>query len=72
MGLYEAMKILGFKPYHMVEVIEERHMRVLQEAIVAQSNRFSGIKRYSKPDFDKWMGDFDVSTAVPYSYHRQY
>lgn len=58
------MKTLGFAPYHMVEVVREGHMKVFQEAIIAQLNRFSGIRRYVKADFDKWMGNFDVGAML--------
>lgn len=29
-----------------------------------QHNRLSGIKRYSKDDFDKWFADYDVSDSL--------
>jgi hypothetical protein len=57
------MKILGYKPYHMAEVVLQCgaiHMDILTEAIKAQYNRFSGIKRYKKQDFDKWLSEYDV------------
>lgn len=39
------------------------HMKVFQEAVLAQYNRFLGIKRYDKLDYEKWMGGYDVSAA---------
>ena len=58
------MKILGFKPYHMFECVIVHgvpHIEVLQEAVLAQHNRLSGITRYSRNDFDKWFAEYDVS-----------
>ncbi|RLL97443.1 hypothetical protein CFD26_107077 [Aspergillus turcosus] len=68
LGLYFAMKILGYKPYHMYEVAlvqGKPHMRALLEAMTAQHNRFSGIKRYDKVDFDKLTADYDSLVEVP-------
>lgn len=69
LSVYRAMKILGYKPYHMAEVVLEGgapHMEVLTEAITAQYNRFSGIKRYNRQDFDKWLAEYDVRN-MPYT-----
>lgn len=35
-------------------------MQVLDEAIRATHNRYAGIKRYTKADFDKWFAEYDV------------
>lgn len=62
-SVYEALKRLGFKTYHMVECCTEGgvpHMQVLDEAIRATHNRYAGIKRYTKADFDKWFAEYDV------------
>jgi tubulin beta len=37
------------------------HMKVFQEAIIAQHNPFSAIKRYESVELDKWMAGYDVS-----------
>jgi hypothetical protein len=68
LGLYSAVKVLGYKPYHMIEVVLNGgvpHMKIFEEAIKAEHNRFLGIKRYDKADFEKWLADYDVSTSVP-------
>lgn len=57
------MKILGYKPYHMAELVlqgREPHMRLFEEAATAEYNRFSGTKRYDKADIQKWVGEYDV------------
>ncbi|CAG8162822.1 unnamed protein product [Penicillium olsonii] len=68
MGLYHAMKILGFKTYHLYECMVHcgtPHMEVCQEAVIAQCNDLSGIKKYSKADYEKWLGDYDCLVEVP-------
>lgn len=57
------MQILGYKAYHMFECVIVRgteHMEICEEAVIAQNNRFSGIKRYDRADFDKWFADYNV------------
>jgi hypothetical protein len=58
------MKILGFKTYHFYECITVHglpHIQVCKEALIAQFNRMSEIKKYSTKDYEKWLGDYDVS-----------
>lgn len=67
LGLYSAMKILGYKPYHMYEcagVQGPPHMRTLEEAVIAQHNRLSGYRKYERPDFDRWLGDYDCIVEI--------
>ncbi|KAK2612655.1 hypothetical protein QQS21_001271 [Conoideocrella luteorostrata] len=70
LSVYEAMKILGYRPYHMAECVLEHgvsHMQVLDEALVAHYDRYSGIKRCTKEDFDKWFAGYDQCLVeVPY------
>jgi hypothetical protein len=57
------MQILGYNVYHMFECVIVRgksHMEICEEAVIAQNNRFSGIKRYDRADFDKWFAEYDV------------
>ena len=67
------MRILGFSPYHMTEACFSGpvHMKILEEAVIAQHNRFSGIKRYERVDFDKWLSDYDVRGLSQYSSNPQ-
>ncbi|KAJ5112168.1 hypothetical protein N7532_000213 [Penicillium argentinense] len=67
LGLYRAMQILGYKAYHMYEccaVNGVAHMRTLEEAIISQHNRLSGLQKYERADFDRWLGDYDCIVEV--------
>lgn len=58
------MQILGYRPYHMYECCAiggVPHMKTFKEGIIAEFDRLSGGKRYTRADFDKWLGDYDVS-----------
>lgn len=62
--MFNAMNILGFKTYHFAECVLNRglpHLQFFNEAVTAQYNRLSGVKRYNKADFEKWMAEYDVS-----------
>ncbi|KIX05113.1 uncharacterized protein Z518_05985 [Rhinocladiella mackenziei CBS 650.93] len=68
LGLYQALQILGYKVYHMGELVlvgGVPHMEILDEGVRAQFNRFSGILRYDKAEFDKWFADYDVLIEIP-------
>ncbi|EFY84264.1 hypothetical protein MAC_09694 [Metarhizium acridum CQMa 102] len=69
LSVYEAMKVLGYKTFHMKQCVHESgvpHMEVLAEAIQARYSPLSGIKRYSRPDFDKWLAEYDCIVEIPY------
>lgn len=58
------MKILGYRPYHLYETVVvhgEIHLKIFKEALIAQFNYFSGVRRLRKPDVEKWLADYDVS-----------
>lgn len=60
LSLYQALKMLGYKPYHMYEVITNGvpHLQLFEEAIRC---KYSGTaKPYGKAEFDKWLADYDV------------
>lgn len=67
MGLYEALAILGYKPYHVVEALKRGspHIKMLTEATAAA--HLGEGKRYTKEDFEKWMPEYDVSRTRPSS-----
>ncbi|PIG85736.1 hypothetical protein AARAC_004077 [Aspergillus arachidicola] len=67
LGLLAAMRILGFSPYHMTEACFSGpvHMKILEEAVISQHNRFSGIKRYERAEFDKWLSEYDCFIELP-------
>lgn len=62
------MKILGYRPYHLFETVTvhgETHLKIFKEALIAQFNYFSGIRRLRKPDVEKWLADYDAIVEVP-------
>lgn len=65
LGLYKGFNILGYKSYHMVEVIAGGldHIRIFRENIKLSHEQSSGAKTYGRPEFDKWFAGFDVSVA---------
>ncbi|UKZ72460.1 hypothetical protein TrVFT333_000089 [Trichoderma virens FT-333] len=68
LGLYRAFKILGYKPYHAAELIRSQdhsHKAIFQEALLAENDRFSGIRPYGRVEFDKWFQDYDSIIEVP-------
>lgn len=63
------MKILGYRPYHLFECIfvhDVTHLKIFKQAVIAQFNWFSGIKRLKKDECEKWLADYDVSS---FSFH---
>jgi hypothetical protein len=74
LGLYKAMQILGYKPYHIYECCVYGgvpHLKVFKEAIIAEFNRLSGVRRYSRADYDKWLADYDVSCYLSQTFARR-
>ncbi|CEJ55879.1 hypothetical protein PMG11_02109 [Penicillium brasilianum] len=68
LSMFIAMNMLGFKTYHFAECVLEKglpHLRFFREAITAQYNRLSGVKRYNKADFEKWMAEYDCMVEIP-------
>ncbi|KAH8647949.1 hypothetical protein BX600DRAFT_443284 [Xylariales sp. PMI_506] len=64
MSMYDALKMLGYRPYHMYEVVINgvTHMNVLNEALQA---KYMGVgKPYGKPEFDKWFANYDSVVEV--------
>lgn len=58
--MYQAFQILGYKPYHIYECLQQgpSHVTMLQEALKA---KYMGEgEPYTKADFDKWLADYDV------------
>lgn len=57
--------MLGYRPYHLYEVIGGgvTQMSILEEAVKA---KYNGVgKPYGKPEFDKWLADYDVNQTSP-------
>ncbi|OKO90892.1 hypothetical protein PENSUB_13193 [Penicillium subrubescens] len=68
LSMYAAMNILGFKTYHFAEAVVVKgfpHLRIFNEGLISQYNRMSGLKRYTKADFDKWMAEYDCLIEIP-------
>ncbi|KAL6691401.1 hypothetical protein J3F84DRAFT_386340 [Trichoderma pleuroticola] len=68
LGLYRAFKILGYKPYHAAEFIRNQshsHKIFFQDALLAENNRFSGVRPYGRAEFDKWFQEYDSIIEVP-------
>ncbi|KAF9893853.1 hypothetical protein FE257_010023 [Aspergillus nanangensis] len=62
------MTILGYTPYHMLEVLTKHgysHMKIVREAVIAANDRFSGIPRYQRPELDKWLAEYDCLIEIP-------
>ncbi|KAJ5901197.1 hypothetical protein N7504_007190 [Penicillium tannophilum] len=67
LGLYRALQILGFTPYHVYEcfiVKGTEHTKIFTEAAIAHYNRLSGIKRLTRADCDKWWANYDAIVEV--------
>lgn len=62
MSLYKGLKILGYNPYHMVEVCIGGldHFRMFHEYIHLSQEQSDVGKPYGRREFDKWFQGFDV------------
>ncbi|KAK6208372.1 hypothetical protein LQW54_006852 [Pestalotiopsis sp. IQ-011] len=63
-SLYQGLKILGYKPYHMYEVVHGgiTHMSILEEALNA---KYFGVgKPYGKAEYDKWFAEYDTLIEI--------
>ncbi|PWY95406.1 hypothetical protein BO94DRAFT_508678 [Aspergillus sclerotioniger CBS 115572] len=68
LGLHEALQMLGYTPYHMIDLMTKGgrpHIKAFTEGIIAQNNRFAAIKKYETSDLDKWIGSFDCLMEIP-------
>ncbi|KAK8133690.1 hypothetical protein PG984_005702 [Apiospora sp. TS-2023a] len=65
-GLYLALKELGFKPYHMVEVFANGadHVRYMTEGLQASAE--GTFEPYGRAEFDKWFADYDIIVEMPF------
>ncbi|KAI1416833.1 P-loop containing nucleoside triphosphate hydrolase protein [Hypoxylon sp. FL1857] len=65
-GLYLAFQKLGFKPYHMKEVLEAgpTAVNILNDGLNA--DMFHKGKPYGRAEFDKWFADYDVIIEMPF------
>ncbi|KAI1172583.1 P-loop containing nucleoside triphosphate hydrolase protein [Nemania sp. FL0916] len=65
-GIYKALKQLGFKPYHMAEVMMSGlpGLRILSDAMNAEL--FHNGTPYGREEFDKWFANYDVIIEMPF------
>ncbi|KAJ8119944.1 hypothetical protein ONZ43_g3220 [Nemania bipapillata] len=58
-SLYQALGMLGYKAYHMAEVVRggQTHMALFEEAL--RCKYLGAGKPYGKAEFDKWLADYD-------------
>lgn len=63
-AMYSALQKLGLQPYHMAEAIKDpvRDLNIACEAVAA--NCLGEGKPFGRDEFDKWIGDFDVSLCL--------
>ncbi|KAL6902471.1 hypothetical protein GGI43DRAFT_340740 [Trichoderma evansii] len=64
-SLYQALKTLGYTPYHMFEVVNNgaTHLELFAEAI--DCKYFGKDKPYGKAEFDKWLANYDAIVEIP-------
>ncbi|KAI1481955.1 P-loop containing nucleoside triphosphate hydrolase protein [Daldinia eschscholtzii] len=65
-GLYLALKRLGFKPYHMAEIIKSGPdaLQILNDGLKAEM--FHEGTPYGRAEFDKWFADYDIIIEMPF------
>ncbi|KAI1470287.1 P-loop containing nucleoside triphosphate hydrolase protein [Daldinia caldariorum] len=65
-GLYLALKRLGFKPFHMAEIIKAgpEQVELLNDGLYAEM--FHEGKPYGRAEFDKWFADYDIIIEMPF------
>ncbi|KAL6862201.1 hypothetical protein J3F83DRAFT_767369 [Trichoderma novae-zelandiae] len=64
-SLYQALKKLGYSPYHMYEAVLQgtTHLAIFEEAIRC---KYQGAgKPYGKAEFDKWLANYDAVVEIP-------
>ncbi|KAL7793777.1 hypothetical protein V8C37DRAFT_77313 [Trichoderma ceciliae] len=64
-SLYRALKMLGYTPYHIYEVVKNgiTHLDLFDEALRC---KYQGTgKPYGKAEFDKWMANYDALIEIP-------
>ncbi|KAL7908269.1 hypothetical protein GGI35DRAFT_57003 [Trichoderma velutinum] len=64
-SLYQALQMLGYKPYHMYEVVQQGipHLQLFEEAL--RCKYLGAGKPYGKAEFDKWLANYDAIVEIP-------
>ncbi|KAI2625167.1 P-loop containing nucleoside triphosphate hydrolase protein [Xylaria nigripes] len=65
-GIYLALKELGYKPYHMAEVMATGApaLKILTDGACAEMVHDG--KPYGREEFDKWFADYDALVEIPF------
>ncbi|KAH8649866.1 hypothetical protein BX600DRAFT_528863 [Xylariales sp. PMI_506] len=64
-SMYQALQILGYKPYHMYEIVNDPldlHKAIYEEAL--RCKYFGEGKPYGKAEFDKWFAEYDAIIEI--------
>lgn len=66
MSLFTALKILGYRPYHMAEALGSSPKTSLALWCEALKAKFHGVgKPWGREEFDKILGEYDCVLDVP-------
>lgn len=71
LGLYKALSILGYNTLHMIVIIngdiggKHHDPKIFYEALESHNNPNSGIKPYTRADFEKWWAEYDAVLECP-------
>lgn len=74
LGMYEALQILGYTPYHMAEIvrgIEGQGPVILERALLAENDRWSRNKPLDRAAFDEWFEGYDALIELPSYFPQQ-
>ncbi|KXJ87501.1 hypothetical protein Micbo1qcDRAFT_124413 [Microdochium bolleyi] len=71
-SLYQALKMLGYKPYHMYECVMggTTQMMLFREAL--RCKYLGGGKPYGKAEFDKWFANYDTIVEIPQFFTEEF
>ncbi|KAI0108866.1 hypothetical protein GGR51DRAFT_513390 [Nemania sp. FL0031] len=71
-SLYQALGMLGYKAYHMAEVVTSglTHMNLFEEAL--RCKYLGAGKPYGKAEFDKWFADYDAIVEIPQFFTEEF
>lgn len=67
MGLFKALKILGYKSYHNIEAASrgKRDFPMISKAMIAEKD--PSTPSFGRKEFDELWGDYDASPLLPQS-----
>lgn len=63
-SLYQALAVLGYKPYHMAEALKNGENDLIMMEQAMRCKFLGGGKPYGKPEFDKWLANYDVREST--------